>query len=268
MYRASKIIELATSKDYVTIIPFGDLHLGSENCDLRGFKNFIASIKDKPNTYLIGMGDFLESTLPSNKHFDASTPFTPFEDSYQQVKSIVEPVKKQLLGLLIGNHEYRMTSSGYGDPIKRLSLELSVPYLGYSAFYRLTAQWMVGKKRQMSSVTTFYLNHGWFSGRKTGSKVNNMEDCAAYYDADVYIFGHSHSTIGTRRMQLHFCGAREKIFMNSGTFLKTNSWSTSGYAERRGYPPTRVGVGKLSWYPFKSKHVETGTMWGEYLIEA
>jgi hypothetical protein len=149
----------------------------------------------------------------------------------------------------------------------RMAKELGIPYLGYSAFFSLTAHWMVGNRRNMSNVLHFYLNHGWFAGKKTGGKINNMEDSAASYEADVYIFGHSHSTIATKRMILHPAGAREKVFMNSGTFLKTNEWATSGYAERRGYPPTKVGTATLVWTPFVNKRVNDGRLRGELSLE-
>jgi len=250
MYRAKKVIQVSSSQTRLRIIPAGDLHYPDQNCDLTAFRKFLKEL-DKPDTYTILMGDLFDSTLPSNKYYDASQPFTPLDEAYDYLSQLLMPYKDRILACLIGNHEYRLTAAGYGDPIKRLAKDLGVPYLGYSAFFQLIIQWKIKNKYALSNTLSFYLNHGWFAGRKSGSKINNMEDSAATYEADVYIFAHSHNTIATKRVVLHYEGARERVFMNSGTFLKTNEWSTSGYAERRGYPPAKVGTATLVWQPMK-----------------
>jgi hypothetical protein len=155
------------------------------------------------------------------------------------------PIKSKILCLLLGNHEYHLVSDGYADLIRRLALELGTAYAGFSCFLRLET------KEKPIKRLVFYIHHGWFSGRQRGSKINNLENMMRDYDADVYLAGHSHDLFATRRVRLSFEGQRKIIFANTGSFLETATWGTTGYCERAGYPPTKIGSCKIKWFPDK-----------------
>jgi hypothetical protein len=194
---------------------------------------------------MIGMGDFWDCIVPKDKRFDPSQEFNLIDESYNKVKDILKPIAPKILCLLTGNHEYHLVSDGYGDLIKRLSVELQTAYAGFSSFLRLET-----KEKPVKKIV-LYIHHGWFSGRQRGSKINNLENMMRDYDADIYLAGHSHDLFGTRRVRISFEGAKKVIFANTGSFLETATWGTSGYGERAGYPPQKLGIIKIKWFPDK-----------------
>lgn len=239
MYKLRQFVPVA---EQIEIIPVGDVHIGSPNCNIKSFKGIINYIANTPNCYMIGMGDYAESILPKDKRFDPSQEFKIIDEYYQDILSILNPIKEKILCLLTGNHEYKLHTEGYGDLTLRLSRELRVPYAGFSTFLRLETN--ETKKR-----IVIYAHHGWFAGRQRGSKINNLENLMRDYEADIYLCGHSHDLFATRRVRLSFNGAKKVIFANTGSFLETSTWGTSGYGERAGYPPQKLGVVKIKWYP-------------------
>jgi len=194
---------------------------------------------------MIGMGDYFDCVIPKDPRFDPSEEYNLIDENYEVIKKLFEPIKQKILCLLIGNHEYHLVSDGYANLAQRLATELGTAYGGFSCFLRLET------KEKPNKRLVFYLHHGWFSGRKRGSKINNLEDMMRDYEADVYLAGHSHDLFATRRVRLSFNGARKIVFANTGSFLETSTWGTTGYGERAGFPPQKLGVVKLKWYPDK-----------------
>lgn len=228
-------------------MPIGDVHFSSANCNLKYFKKTIEYIKNTPNCYVIGMGDFWDCIIPKDKRFDPSEKFTLIDESYQEFKELILPVANKILGLLIGNHEYSLVTDGYANLIQRLSNELRTVYAGFSTFLRLET------KDKPTKRITFYLHHGFFGGRQRGGKVNALENLMRDYEADVYCVGHSHDLIATKRSRIFFDGAHDVVFANTGSFLETNTWGTTGYGERAGYPPQRLGTVHILWQPDNDK---------------
>lgn len=182
--------------------------------------------------------------IPKDPRFDASQEFNLIDDAYGKIKDLFLKVKERFLCLLIGNHEYSLVQDGYGNLVKRLASELHAPYAGFSCFLKL--------ETQKSKKIIFYCHHGWFSGRQRGSKINNLENLMRDYEADVYLAGHSHDLFATRRVKISWNGDKKVIFANTGSFLETATWGTTGYGERAGYPPQKLGVCKIKWYPEKN----------------
>ena len=247
MYKINRTIPLG-DKQEIEIAPFGDLHLGNKNCRLDKFKRFLKWAQEKDNVYLIGMGDLLECILPSDPRFESDDVYETLDDLREELIQILEPVKDKIITLLQGNHEHKLKKSGYGCPIKYISKKLGVRYGGLSAYIKLKA---TPKTHRRSLIV--WTHHGWFSGRKRGSKVNNLEDNLAYYDADVYLCGHSHDLWATRKSRIHWGGSRDVIFANTGSFVETATIGTTNYSERANYPPQKLGVVKVIWRPYDEK---------------
>ena len=242
MYKLRQFIPKA---EQIEIVPIGDLHFGSPNCNFKLFKEIISYVLHTPNCYTIGMGDYFDAILPKDPRYDASQEFSLLDDNFEKIKDLLTPISNKILCLLTGNHEYRLHCDGYGDLIKRLSKELSVPYAGFSTFLKIeTIEKPVRK-------IIIYAHHGWFAGRQRGSKINNLENLMRDYEANIYLAGHSHDLFATRRVRINFNGAKKVIFANTGSFLETATWGTSGYGERAGFPPQKLGVVKIKWYPDK-----------------
>jgi hypothetical protein len=243
LYRLRQFID---KQEQIEIIPIGDIHYGSPNCNVKLLKGILDYIKETPSCYIIGMGDYIDSILPKDKRFDPTNEFKVIDEYVEDMKALFSPVKDRFLCLLTGNHEYHLHTDGFGDVSLRLSKELGVAYGGFSCFLRLET-----KQKPVKRIVG-YLHHGWFSGRQRGSKINNLENMMRDYDADFYLAGHSHDLFATRRVRIGFEGAKKIVFANTGSFLETATWNTCGYGERAGYPPQKLGVVKIKWYPDKN----------------
>jgi hypothetical protein len=253
--------------DKITIVPFGDVHYGSPACDFTAFASMLTWAKKEKNLYLIAMGDLFDSILADDKRYDARNPSPPFLKCYEQIKKMIEPVKDKMIGMHTGNHELTLSKKGYGDPVEQICTELNIPYLGYSAFTKLHTTREFKKGSEHNSVV-IYSHHGFFAGRKMGSKANNLTDLAMHWDADIYLVAHSHDLFGVRRVKVDYNGARKLVFCQTGTFLKTAEWNTTTYSERAGFPPTKTGIARIEWQPWKQKRVSTGKEKGDlHIIE-
>ncbi len=263
MNRLEKIVYV---QDSINIIPLGDIHWKSPNTDIASFRQTVKHIAAQENTLCIGTGDWWDSILPDDKRADASAPYNPLDELWGELRAEIEPIKDKFLSLHLGNHELTLIKRGVGNPIAALCREWGTLYGGYSSFTRLVARKTdTNGNRTKSSVLEIYTHHGWFSGRQRGGKINNAEGAARDYEADLYIFGHCHDLISTKREQLYHYGVKQKAFVIAGTFLKTNAWNAPpGYAEVHGYPPAMIGVPCVTWDPWYRKEqggaVQTGNL--------
>jgi len=242
LFKIKKTIN--TEANQIEIIPFGDIHYNSPNCKFSSFQKLVSYIAKTPNCYAIGMGDYLDSILPKDNRFDPGVGFKEIDKNIEDIKNTLLPIKNKIICLLTGNHEYHLHSQGYGDPTKRIAKDLDIPYAGFSAFIKIK---ITPKTHRKSLI--IYAHHGWSTGRRTGNVINNVENLAQYWDADIYIVGHSHKLWSTRQVKIGWGGQRKVIFGNTGTFLETCSRDTSSYSERAGFPPLKLGVLKIKYYP-------------------
>jgi len=184
--------------------------------------------------------------MPKDKRFEITNSDDYIDNHVTTMCSMLEPIKDKIICLLTGNHEYKIHTEGYGDPTKRLCRELGIKYAGFSAFIRIGVL-----PRSHKGRLVIYAHHGWSAGRKTGSNINNIENLAQYWDADVYLVGHSHRLFATRQVRIGWNGQRKLIFGNTGSFLETCTWNTTGYGERAGFPPVKLGCLKIKYFPYK-----------------
>jgi len=257
---------LLENKEAITIVPAGDVHLGNSNCAWDKFIRMLKWAEKEKDLYLLGMGDLFDSILATDKRYDASEKHIPLLRAIEQMCAVLKPLadKGKIIGLHTGNHEYKMITSGVGDPVEDVCSRLNVKYLGYSAFTKIIAR----RKAGDSNSLTIYSHHGWFSGRKRGSKINNLEDLSMHWDADLYLVAHSHDLFSSKRIYTTFYGQKVRAFVSTGAFVKTSGWGTCNYSERAGYPPQKLGIARVLWQPFRESRVENGRQKGDLHITA
>ena len=241
MYKITKELPF---NEQIEIVPFGDIHYGNPNCKIKKFKEVIDYIAKTENCYGIGMGDYLDCITNQDNRFDPSNGYDFIDDNVAYMVNLLKPIKHKLIALVTGNHEYKINTLGIGDPTLRMCRELEIPYLGYSGFVKLK----VDAKYHIRSLIIL-AHHGWSAGRKTGNIINSVESLSQYWDADIYLCGHSHHLSATRQIKIGWTGEKKLIFANTGTFLETATKNTTCYSERGGYPPRKLGVLKLKWFP-------------------
>jgi hypothetical protein len=250
-----------------TIHLAGDMHIGSLLTHWDGIHALKDAVLNDPQSRLIVMGDAIEAILvDDNKRFDPTTSdltiLTPGEQ-YDRFVETFQPVAKQILFMLTGNHEIKHLRI---DDFARKGCEkLKVPYGTYSA--KFTA--LDSKKQPRFKI---YTTHGFGS---IGSIAGTPRQRAAAMEvaltrklmnkaADCILMakGHTHKIIVARPIsELYLTDNGEAIkqhytvtqqnaqeipvnlrwYVNTGSFMKNQILGASGYAERFGYDPVVLG---------------------------
>ena len=243
----------------IKIIPFGDIHIGAAGVNKTYLKNTIDWIKKTDNCYAIGMGDYCDCIDIKDKRFDIKSIDKTFikdldniaSAQMQYVIDMLKPIEDKILCMIPGNHEDKLRTRYSVDVMKMMHDYLNTDVGDYMTYMRLK----FNQKQTHAFPVTFWLHHGWFSGRKMGGKVNQLSDVSAGYEADVYIAGHSHDLFATttEKISLPVRGLEpiktKKIFINSGTFLETTSNGSSSYSEQKAYSVAKIGTARLDIYP-------------------
>lgn len=247
------------------IYPIGDVHIGTVHHDRNHWLRDIQRIADDPNAYWIGMGDFCECIVLSDPRFEASEIAPEFRDKigtlaksqFERFIADVEPIKHKCLGLLEGNHEFQLKRRHYIDVVLDACRELGVPMLTDTAMLRLIFR-RVGEDggRHKSHVLTIFAEHGNGGGRKTGGKINSLEDMMGPFDADIYLRGHVHQKLATKhpRISVPAYGeakmvAKTRLCVLTGCYYKTYEAGSSSYGQRSGYNPTELGCVTINYFP-------------------
>jgi len=253
-----KTITLENKDKPLILIPMGDIHLGSVGCNKTYLKNTIEWIKNKPNCYVIGMGDFCDCITIKDDRFDIKSidpEFIPQLDNLpfaqvEYLKDLLIPIKDKILCCIPGNHEDKFRVKNSVNVMNEL-FKLGIEIGDYMTFLRIKFD----RNQFHTTPLTFFLQHGWFSGRKVGGKINQLIDVSTTYDADVYIVGHSHY-LGAELLEKVSIGATgknifkcKKVFINSGSFVETISLNGISYSEKKAYPNSKVGVARIDIYP-------------------
>lgn len=231
---------LATD-DAVHILPLADTHIGDAHCDLDTLIAAVKGVRDMPNCYTILDGDLMNTAIIGSKSDSYHETMTPSE----QLKKCAEifgdlAVLGKILAVLPGNHEERISRTAGVDMTELLCRELCIPqlYSPTSALVFLRFGHNRAKGAKYKIVYSIYVNHGRGGGRRTGGKINSLEDMARIVTADVYVMGHTHQPACFR--QQHYVATpqcqiskREQVFVNTASFL---DWDGS-YGDRLGFVP-------------------------------
>jgi hypothetical protein len=248
-------------KETFTIIPLGDLHLSARACAEKQLNRLIQYVLNKEDCYIIGMGDYSDLIVRQDvKRFMGSCGKRELNDLLdsalnEQRNAVIKKLKPladegKILGLGEGNHEYDIKKFHSFDVMQDICSALKVPYLGTSYFYRL----ILTKKRMGSKrAVTIWGHHGFGQGGYTiGGAVNKRVRMFQYYDADIILMGHDHQKFGTRMIRLCIDESdpprivhKPVIVGATGSYLKTAIKGDTTYSERKGYPPTDLGVIKI-----------------------
>lgn len=234
--------------DVIRIKPIADVHLGNSYCDIKAFQKYLDERDEF--TYFLSIGDLHDAIITKDmkryeKHADDSPTGAILDDQKNRMKGFLQPIadEKRLIGLGDGNHEQTILKYHGTNLTKRLCDDLGVPYLGYSGMIRLLLREKTGRGRKVM----IYYHHGHGGGSRTqGADLTKFSKVTAYYDADIYLFGHVHRKQADEIHRLSSSGekwlAKPRHLAICGTYLRTLSNTTdSTYAEVAGYPPTAIG---------------------------
>lgn len=240
--------------DIIKLKPLSDIHYGSRYCDVKALRRFLGEPDEK--TYIIGIGDWLDCIITSDlkryrKSGDGAEGEEIIDEQVESLVDVLKPFAPQIIGVGIGNHEDTIAKHCGTNPAKRIADRLAVPYLGYSFLLRLVFSEDAARTR----TVIVRGHHGWGGGSRTqGADLTKCAKDMAYFDADLFLYGHTHKLQHDTVPRLSLNGetliARPKHLCICGTFLKTYSDSTDvTYSEAKGYPPVTLGGLEISIKP-------------------
>lgn len=193
----------------------GDLHIGSKFSRIDLIKK--ALYGDDPIILMGDLGDFIN---PKDPRFDTDCIMTIDEQLTCLLKLLK---KKNILGLIDGNHELSLERYSGININKVLSSQLNIPHLGPNAYITI-------------DNIVFYVYHGTGGGAFKGTILQKLEKVPIHRGAHVYTQGHSHQLF-TVPTAVEIGGKRETNWLiNSGSFMDDAS-----YARSKNLPPSVLG---------------------------
>ena len=231
--------------DTIKIKPIFDLHYGNRYCDIHAFRKFMADSDE--NTYFFGGGDLMDSIVIGDPRYQKSVDDTEGDAIIDgQVDGLyreLEPYKDRIIGLGRGNHESVIIKRCGTDPMARLCEKLGVGYLGFSGMIILK----FSENGNRGRTVKIRWHHGWGGGSRTqGADLTKYSKDVTHWQADIYLYGHTHRKQADRVPRLGIAGqkliSKSKIVGICGTYLKTyTTTADSTYSEEKGYPPVEIG---------------------------
>jgi len=193
----------------------------------------------KNGVYVLLMGDLLESGMRDSVGDSVYRQKLDPQEQMEEVIELLEPLADEglILGLHMGNHEFRITKSTGIDVCKLMARILKVPYLGYSCWSILS----VNRTRY-----TLYSTHGTGGSRFKHTKLKKAMDVAAHIDSDILAYGHLHSLAAESTIKQVFDRRKNKVTHKKQYVVLTGSYLRydNSYAQMMDYPITRIGSPK------------------------
>jgi len=182
---------IRTRADKVAILPFGDVHYGHVDCDYEKVNKYIEWAKANKDVYLFLMGDLLETDIPIhlttrgvmwNLDGDKYKP----SDQFKDMVKLLRPLKKRIIGAVMGNHEKRIYNLTSISLTEELCNKLGIPFLHPNPVY---VRINVGKQSYM-----FLVAHGSGSSQRADYQIRKAINY--YPSSDVVLIGHIHYISG------------------------------------------------------------------------
>jgi len=249
-----RIIPFKQKDKMFHIYPVGDIHSGAIMCDEDSIKEKVREIKETKNAIVIGMGDYIDAILGSDKRFDIVghpqwvKKDNIIESERQFIKELFTPIKDKIVTMLTGNHEESVHLTNQNDITRNLCDDLEVPYGGYQCFVNLIF------RRENSNEAHQFITHAWHgagSAQTEGARQMRLVRLVNDIQADIYLMGHLHAIQTHTPDRLVLRNGRVKstrlIAAITGSWLKTYAQPHKGetytpsYGERAGYKPARIG---------------------------
>lgn len=224
------------------VVFISDVHCGHSGFRPDIFDDVVKYIKETPNTYWIGLGDYVEGREPGHKFYDAYAPMEVGQQ-YDYVLDRLRTIADKCLGMHIGNHEATLIQKTTINPIKTFCVENGIRYLGD-----------VGRTvlRVNGRRYTILTAHGAGAGSKVGGNMNRLVDWAkTFTDVDVVCVGHYHKLAVSCELSGYIDrnGLQrwsECYVIISGSMLEAyHDGSDGSYVEKAMLPPSVLGYAEV-----------------------
>jgi len=233
-----KTLQYQKSKGYAEIVFFGDVHLGSKNCEVEKAQAMLDYCL-KHKIYVLGMGDLIECSTKGSIGAGVYDQSTNPQEQFENCTDMLFPLAEAglLLGLHRGNHEMRTVNDVSIDLIKMMCGILRVPYLGGACW----SLFRVGKQNY-----SCYSIHGKGGSQFPHTKLAKVARVGDSFMADIVAYGHLHQ-LSTHKAQRQSIDLRSKtIRMQEQSLVITGHYLKyfHSYAQDSGMPPNKTGSPK------------------------
>lgn len=242
-------IEIEKFHEEYYLVVFSDVHRFAYNCDVDGWKRFLAYCKEfqkTHNVYYLGLGDY--DDLASGSERKMFTHAQLHDTTIQTIDDLIAKrtlefceeldfMKGRLIGMIEGNHHYKF-QSGETSTMKMCSY-FNTKYLGGVSIIRMVFKTPSNK----CAGIDIYAHHTAGSkggGRKIGSSLNKLEDMSDVWDVDICIAGHDHKMNSGFPVRMYL-DSRMKVKQKDILLVRTGSFQKGWVPDAQGYVPTFNG---------------------------
>ena len=235
--------KILLSKDqYVPLVLFGCVHIGHKNADMDMAKRYVEWAQ-KNKAYALLLSDNFENAIPQKAHMMFDQVIDP-QDQIDYGEELFKPIRKQIMGLVQGNHSNRTRKEAGLDMDRELAIRLGIRqrYSPNQGFVALKA----GKNHY-----SIAFRHGSGVGSNTfGNCINLMR---AFPTADICAASHTHETATTTRG--FWDVVKGKRIKRDVTLINTGSlMDYPRYADQAYYSPNKKGFA-IAWLGKQEKEV-------------
>lgn len=193
------------------LLPLGDLHWDSRFSDHKLIEKKIEEIAEN-DYYTVLIGDtfdksFFDWLLKEQQNIDLNI-------ALESIAKKLEPIRKKIFLVLIGNHEKSMekrTGFNMGEALARI---LEIPYSYGLAVLHLRVG-RIHKSERMNSYIGL-IAHGYGSARTKGGKVNKAVQLADLMEQiDFSIMGHVHDPASVPTCRLIYNPHRSVVYSHA-----------------------------------------------------
>lgn len=230
-------------KGYAEVVFFGDLHLGSPQCDEQKAKAMLDYCLTN-NVYVLLMGDLIENSTRFSVGAGIYEQLEVAQSQHERIVEWLRPLvdKGLILGSLSGNHEDRTYQLSGVNIAKALCRELKIPYLGSACWNH----WRVGNE-----TYSVYALHGASGSRYVYTKLKALVDISHSFDADILAMGHVHECADTSQLVQVYDARRKTVIEHKKYLLVTGHYLSydGSYGQAKGMPIPKLGSPKVKLFP-------------------
>lgn len=201
-----------------------DVHIGSKECDLDGFRAFLGRVMADPDSFVVLAGDLIDNAVTG---CPASIYGSEPEFQISQAVELLKPLADdgRILAMVSGNHEARTLKLAGIDPSALIAYKLGIAdrFRENMAFLRVNL-----KNGKVQNTYNLLVMHGASRAKKSKFMPEGV---------DVFVSGHTHEPSVEKPARIIFT-QKGRVIVKPMVSITATSWLCyGGYGAARMYTP-------------------------------